>query len=154
MTTISARQEGPLPPSPEESSAFLRLPAELRNHIYNSSLVYDIEAFAETACIPALLSVNEQLREEYSGLFYSSTLIKVDAYYTETDSWCEVQGRYEKQALLETSTYADLFDFWSLASARRYCQRPCYNRENARRGILTVSTNAGFRRWQWTCFQD
>ncbi|KAH9840500.1 hypothetical protein Tdes44962_MAKER01700 [Teratosphaeria destructans] len=153
MTTILERQ-GALPHAPEQKSAFLRLPAELRNHIYDFFLINDIEAFAETACTPALLSVNEQLREEYAGLFYSSNLIKVDAYYTETDSWCEVQGRYEKQALLENSTYADLFDFWSLASARRYCQRPCYNRESARRGILTVSTPTGFRRWQWTCFQD
>ena len=127
----------------------LALPAELRNRIYEYLFAYDVEAFADNVHKPALLDSCRQLQSEYSGLFYNSNLIKLDAYYSETDSWCEIVGVKAKRDILEHSTFADLFDFWSLASARRYCQRVCYNRENVQRGIVTICTNAGFRRWQW-----
>lgn len=136
--------------NPQKQSAFLALPAELRNRVYEYALLDDIEAFAESVHTPALLAVCQLTEHEYGGFFYSTNLIKLDAYYHDTDSWCEVKGRREKQVVLEQATFADLFDFWSLASARRYCQRVCYNRENVRRGIVAISTNAGFRRWQWS----
>lgn len=110
----------------------------------------DVETFAESVRLPPLLSVSLQTHREYSSFFYATNLIKLDAYYHETDSWCDVKDKQAKQVILERSTYADLFDFYGLASARRYCQRICYNRENVQRGIVTIFTNAGSRRWQWS----
>jgi len=112
-------------------------------------MINDVEIFAETVRLPSLLYVSQQISQEYAGMFYDTNLIKLDAYYSGTDSWCQITDRLAKQRTLQQSSFADLFDFWSLASARRYCQRICYNRENVRRGIVTVWTNAGFRRWQW-----
>ncbi|KAK5124154.1 hypothetical protein LTR85_001857 [Meristemomyces frigidus] len=135
---------------PKRLSAFLALPPELRIRIYEYALVEDVENYAETVRKPRLLSVCRLTEHEYAGFFYDTNLIKLDAYYNETDSWCEVKERQAKQVILEQATFTDLFDFWSLASARRYCQRICYNRENVQRGIVAISTNAGFRRWQWS----
>ena len=128
---------------------FLGLPAELRVRIYEYALDNDLETFAESVREPALLSVCQLVHHEYASIFYATNCIRVDAYYHETDSWCEVTGHQAKQVIISRSTFGDLFDFWSLASARRYCQRVCYNRENVRRGILTITANAGPRRWQW-----
>lgn len=130
-------------------SPLMALPPELRNHIYEYTMINDVEIFAETVRLPSLLYVSQQISQEYAGMFYDTNLIKLDAYYSGTDSWCQITDRLAKQRTLQQSSFADLFDFWSLASARRYCQRICYNRENVRRGIVTVWTNAGFRRWQW-----
>lgn len=131
------------------SSPFLALPPELRNRIYDFALLADVERFAETPRIPTLLGVCRQVRHEYAGVFYGTNRVKLDAYYGETDSWCEVRGGKAKQAVLEHATFLDLFEFWSLASARRYCQRN--SRENVQKGLVTISTNtASFRRWQWS----
>lgn len=133
-------------------SPLLTLPAELRNTIYEHLLAHDIDAFADdpsTFSIPPLLTVCHQLCDEYSSIFFTSRHIKIDAYYNDTDSWCEVRDSTARQVILRQSTFSDLADFWSLASARRYCQRVCHSRQNAQRGIVTVMTNAGFKRWQW-----
>jgi len=151
-TTPSGQMTAAAPTyDPSESLHLLHLPAELRNRIYDFALSDDIEIFAETARLPSLLRANRQIHREYASVFYSTDRIKLDAYYQETDSWCEVAGWEGKQALLERSstTFVDLLDFWSLASARRHCQRIGLNRENLQRGIVTVSTSTGFRRWQW-----
>jgi hypothetical protein len=54
-----------------------------------------------------------------------------------------------KRAVLERQEIElkDLADFWSLASARRHCQHVGGDRQ---RGIMTVITTAGFRRWRWS----
>ncbi|KAK4550121.1 hypothetical protein LTR36_003088 [Oleoguttula mirabilis] len=135
---------------PQQQSTFLALPPELRNRVYKYILADDVELFAESVRKPALLAVCRLIEHEYAGVFYDTNLIKIDAYYSETDSWCEIRAGRAKQVILESATFADLFDFWSLASARRYCQRVCYSRENVQRGIVAISTNAGFRRWQWS----
>jgi len=133
-----------------KQSVLLALPAELRNRIYEYILIEDIKVFAENVRKPGLLSVCQQSQREYSGICYDNNLIKLDAYYSETDSWAEVRSKQAKQTTLERSTLRDLSEFWSLASARRYCQRTCYNGVNMQRGIVTVVTDAGFRRWQWS----
>lgn len=135
-------------------SPFLALPAELRNRIYELLVPYDIEAYADALRRPALLQVHPQVKREYTGLFYGSDLLKLDAYYDATDAWCSVSGAQAKLAILQKCTFTDLTDFWSLASARRYCQRVSYNRENVQRGIMTIATNAGFKRWQWSITGD
>ena len=129
---------------------FLGLPAELRISIYDYTLENDIETFADSAREPALLSVCRLIQHEYGSIFYATKLIRLDAYYNETDSWCQVTGRQAKQVILNRSTFSDLFDFWGLASARRYCARVCYNQENVQRGILTITGKAGPKRWQWS----
>ncbi|KXL41384.1 hypothetical protein M433DRAFT_148794 [Acidomyces richmondensis BFW] len=136
------------PPTPSD---LLRLPAELRNKIYDFTLPDSIEVFAETGHLPSLLRTSRQIHREYSSIFYSTDRIKFDAYYHETDSWCEIAGWEAKQAILEckNTVLVSLLEFWSLASARRYCQRSGLNRESLQRGIVTVATSTGFRRWQW-----
>jgi len=131
-------------------SPLLDLPAELRNRIYELLVPYDIEAYADNLRRPSLLQVGAQTKREYPGIFFGSDLLKLDAYYDATDAWCSVSGAQAKLAILQKCTFTDLTDFWSLASARRYCQRVSYNRENVQRGIMTVATNAGFKRWQWS----
>lgn len=137
------------PNAVNQDNPLLSLPAELRNSIYEYVLTDDVVAFADNMCSPSLLSVCNLIQDEYASLFYATNLIKLDAYYSNTDSWCEVKSASAKRNILEHSTFADLSDFWSLASARRYCQKVCYNRENVQRGIVTIVTKAGMRRWQW-----
>lgn len=129
--------------------AMLALPPEIRLLILESAFENDIHSFAETATTPALLRTCHTLRREYADLFYSSKSIKIDAYYGDTDSWADVSGARAKQAVIEQSAFTDLTTFWSLASARRHCQHAGRVGESARKGIMTVQTNAGSRRWQW-----
>lgn len=137
--------------TPPSSSPFLALPPELRNNIYAHTLPEDLAQFGETVTLPALLSTTPQLSDEYSPIFYLAPELKVEEYHSLTDAWTEVRELKAKRQILERSSYLDLYDFWSLASARRYCQRVGYGREGSvRRGIVTVVTRAGFRRWQWS----
>lgn len=133
------------------SSPLLALPPELRNNIYTFTLASDLSDFGETATLPSLLQTNIQLSTEYSPIFYLVPELKVEEYHSLTDTWTEVRELKAKRQILESSAYQDLYDFWSLASARRYCQRVGYGRAGSvRRGIVTVVTKAGFRRWQWS----
>lgn len=143
--TMSASRNQRQPP-------LLCLPQELRDVIYAYILIEDVEHFAETAQLPALLSVHPQIRHEYSARFYATPLLTLDAYYHATDSWCEIRGTAAKCAILERSHFTDLSMFWSLASARRYCQRGgiALGLEALGKGIVTVRTQAGTRRWLWT----
>ncbi|KAK3073875.1 hypothetical protein LTR53_004174 [Teratosphaeriaceae sp. CCFEE 6253] len=77
-------------------SLLLALPAELRNHIVELVLLEDLHHFPEPVCRPPLADVCRQLKREYSDIFYGSDLIKLDAYYSDTDSWAEIQGRAAK----------------------------------------------------------
>jgi hypothetical protein len=133
------------------ASALLSLPVELRDRIYDFLLPDDIELFAETAQVPPLLSVCHQTQNDYAPIFYGTTSIQVDAYYQDTDTWCDLRDAKAKRRVLEASTFADLSEFWSLASARRHCRHTSYGRGDMPRGIVTVLTNGGFRGWQWTC---
>lgn len=137
-----------------EQSQLLALPAELRNRIYDYLVSHDIETYADTPRNPALLDVSEQLHREYSSVFFGSDHLKLDAYYNATDTWAAIHNAKAKRAIIGRSTFTDLSDFWSLAAARRYCQRVCYNRENLQRGIMTVSTDAGLKRWHWSVSED
>lgn len=133
-------------------SPLLALPPELRNNIYTFTLATDLSSFGETATLPPLLQTHPQLRHEYGPIFYLTPHLKIEEYHRLTDTWTEIRGLKAKRQILEASAYLDLYDFWSLASARRYCQRVGYGREerSVRRGIVTVVTRAGFRRWQWS----
>ena len=130
-------------------TTLLSLPAEMRNRVYDLILPDDIHTLADTMRKPALLSTNTQIRHEYSSIFNGSNLIRIDCYYSETDSWAEVRGWQAKQVVLANSIFTDLSDYWSLASARRHCQHYGYGSEAVRRGIVTVQAQAGMRRWQW-----
>jgi hypothetical protein len=130
----------------QDSSALLNLPAELRNTIYEHHLPHAFAIYADTLRPPALLQVSRQIQREFAGVFYSSDCLKLDVYYSITDSWCPLVEALAKRAVLESKgiELKDLADFWSLASARRHCQHVVGNRQ---RGIMTVMTPAGFKRW-------
>jgi hypothetical protein len=131
-----------------DSSALLGLPAELRIHIYELYLPDSLATFADTLRPPALLRVSRHVQHEFAGIFYGSECLKLDAYYSATDLWCPLADAGSKRAVLENQEIElkDLADFWSLASARRHCQRVGGDRQ---RGIMTVMTSAGSRRWMW-----
>lgn len=133
----------------QDSSALLNLPAELRNNIYEHHLPHALDIYADTLCLPALLQVSRQIQREFAGVFYSSESLKLDIYYSSTDTWCPLVAASAKRAVLESQEIElkDLADFWSLASARRHCQHVGGDRQ---RGIMTVVTTAGFRRWRWS----
>ena len=133
----------------QDSSALLNLPAELRNAIYEHHLPHALAAYADTLHPPALLQVSRQIRREFAAVFYSSDCLKLDIYYSGTDTWCPLVEARAKRAVLERQEIKlkDLADFWSLASARRHCQHVGGDRQ---RGIMTVVTTAGFRRWEWS----
>ncbi|KAK3713887.1 hypothetical protein LTR37_008137 [Vermiconidia calcicola] len=63
----------------ERRPAFLRLPAELRNHIYgvvaDESSRLDVSRF-EPYCLPSLLGVNRQIREEFIPIYYSIHILQ------------------------------------------------------------------------------
>src|SRR4051812_42764220 len=119
-----------------DSSALLNLPAELRNTIYEHHLPHALATYADNLRLPALLQVSRQIQREFAGVFYSSERLKLDVYYSSTDSWCSLVAARAKQAVLESQeiTLKDLADFWSLASARRHCQHVGGDKQ---RGIMT-----------------
>jgi hypothetical protein len=123
----------------QDSSALLNLPAELRIAIYEYHLPHALAIYADTLRPPALFQVSRQIQREFAGVFY----------YSSTDSWCPLVEARAKRAVLESqeTVLKDLADFWSLASARRHCQHVGGDRQ---RGIMTVMTTAGFRRWMWS----
>lgn len=133
----------------QDSSALLNLPAELRNAIYEHHLPHALDTYADTLRPPALLLVSRQIQREFASVFYSSESLKLDVYYSSTDSWCPLVEACAKRAVLERQEIElkDLADFWGLASARRHCQHMGGDRQ---RGIMTVMTTAGFRRWRWS----
>lgn len=130
-------------------SPLLNLPAELRNTIYEHHLPQALDTYADTLRPPALLQVSRQIRREFAGVFYGSDSLKLDVYYNSTDSWCPLPDARAKRAVLESQEIElkDLADFWSLASARRHCQHVGGDRK---RGIMTVMTTTGFRRWMFS----
>jgi hypothetical protein len=132
----------------QDASALLNLPAELRNAIYEHHLPHALATYADTLRPTALLQVSRQVQHEFASIFYSSGCLKLDVYYSSTDSWCPLAEARAKRAVLESqeTKLKDLADFWSLASARRHCQHVGGDR---RRGIMTLMTTAGFRRWMW-----
>lgn len=134
---------------PSQPARLLSLPAELRNKIYEHHLPDSLAAYADNLRPPPLLQVSRQVRREFAGIFYSSECLKLDVYYSSTDSWCPLAEAQAKRAVLASQEMElkDLADFWSLASARRHCQHVGGDRQ---RGIMTVMTPAGFRRWMWS----
>ena len=133
---------------------FLTLPQELRDQVYEHLLPSTLATFADKLHPPALFQTNRQLRAEFSSVFYASDSLRLDAYYSGTDTWCALTDARAKRVVLESAgergEFKDLADFWSLASARRYCQHVVGGQRG--RGIMTVMTEAGFRRWMWlTC---
>ena len=133
----------------QDSSALLDLPAELRITVFEHHLPHALAAYADTLRPPALLQVSRQVQREFAGVFYSSECLILDVYYSSTDSWCPLVDARAKRAVLESQEIElrDLADFWSLASARRHCQHVGGDKQ---RGIMTVMTTAGFRRWLWS----
>jgi hypothetical protein len=133
----------------QDARALLNLPAELRNTIYEHHLPHALTTYADTLHPPALLQVSRQVRREFASVFYGSECLKLDIYYSSTDIWCPLVDARAKRAVLESKEirFKDLADFWSLASARRHCQHVGGDRQ---RGIMTVMTTAGFRRWMWS----
>lgn len=133
----------------QDASALLNLPAELRITIFEHHLPHALAIYADTLHPPALFQVSRQIQREFAGLFYSSESLKLDVYYSSTDSWCLLVDARAKRAVLESQEIElrDLADFWSLASARRHCQHVGGDKQ---RGIMTVMTTAGFRRWLWS----
>ena len=133
----------------KHTETLLTLPPELRNLIYDFLVPHDMSLFAETLSTPSLLSASSRLRREYLSVFFGSDLLTLDAYNGATDSWYSITSTKARLAALRGATFIDLSDFWSLAAARRHCQRLAYNREDAGRGILTVRMGGGVKRWQW-----
>jgi hypothetical protein len=133
-------------------SSLLTLPAELRIRIYECHLPDALAVFADTTVPPTLLQTSRQVRSEFADVFYGSECLKLDAYYSNTDAWCPLAGATAKRAVLEGAKIQlkDLADFWSLASARRYCQHVVGDRG---RGIMTVVVKGGFTRWMWSSAQ-
>ena len=132
-------------------SCFLALPGELRNRVYDFIVVSDLQAFADQARKPPLLDTSSQLSDEYSSVFFGSELLKFDAYFGEASIWQQVHNKQSKRLIFENCVFTDMLDFWSLASARRYCQRLYSDWQgNIRTGIMTIQTRSGIRRWQWS----
>lgn len=133
------------------ASPLLALPPELRNHVYDFIVLSDLQAFADQMIKPALLKVSPQLGDEYSRVFFGSELLKFDAYFGDAGTWQQIQNKQSKRMIFEACVFTDMLDFWSLASARRYCQRLYSDWQgNIRTGIMTIQTRSGIRRWQWS----
>ena len=129
----------------------LALPAELRNRIYDFLVLSDLQTFADRMAKPALLKVCSQLGNEYSAVFFGNELLKFDAYFGDAGTWQKIEGKQSKRLIFETCVFTDMLDFWSVGSARRYCQRLYSDWQgNVRTGIMTIQTRSGIRRWQWS----
>lgn len=136
------------------TSGLLALPAELRNRIYDCVATIDLETFADKMTKPGLLKASSQLRTEYSDVFFGSDLLRLDAYSGISNTWQQVQNKRAKRTIFEGCIFTDLLEFWSVGSARRYCQRLYSDWQgNVQTGIMTINTGAGIRRWQWSLAQ-
>ena len=137
--------------APNKEVHLLTLPPEIRNEIYTHLAHLDLEIFAETTAQPALLQTSHQLRDEYSSIFFSHPGLQIEAYHGLDNSWTTIRHMPTKRRVIEESLLTDLLHFWSLASARRYCQRIYSDHQGAvETGIITIRTRAGIRRWQWS----
>ena len=135
-------------------SHLLALPAELRMRIYDYVTMGDLQTFVDKMTKPSLLKTSRQIREEYPDIFFSNEALKVDAFYGAAGEWHQIRNQQTKRAIFEDCIFTDLLEFWSLASARRYCQRLYSNWQgNVQTGIMTVMTRSGIRRWQWSLAQ-
>jgi hypothetical protein len=100
---------------------------------------------------PGLLKTSTQIRGEYSDVFFGSELLKFDAYVGEVGVWQQIKTKQGKRTIFETSIFTDMLEFWSVASARRYCQRLYSDWQgNVRTGIMTIQTRSGIHRFQWS----
>ena len=86
----------------QASSALLNLPAELRIAIYEHHLAHALDIYADDLRPPALLQVSRQIQREFVNVFYSSVCLKLDVYYSSTDSWCPLVEARAKRAVLES----------------------------------------------------
>ncbi|KAF2165033.1 hypothetical protein M409DRAFT_24420 [Zasmidium cellare ATCC 36951] len=131
-------------------SRFLLLPRELRDAIYEFAMINDIEMLSEHLMKPSLLRVCRQTNEEYADIFFSNHLLRLDTFSGQPPTWTSVQDKDEKQAIFENCVFRNLTDFWSLGSARRFCQRRFDDLGgDLKVGILSTPTVTGLRRWQW-----
>ncbi len=131
--------------------ALLSLPGEIRNTIYALLVISDLEALAETMTKPLLLRTSHQLRKEYSDVFFSYSTLQIDAYHGLRNTWTTLQQPQAKRKVFEQCVLTDLLHFWSLASARRYCQRVYSDYQGGiETGIMTVRASDGIKRWQWS----
>lgn len=132
-------------------SQLLRLPVELRCRIYDFVVPSDLQSFADRMAKPGLLKTSTQIRGEYSDVFFGSELLKFDAYVGEVGVWQQIKTKQGKRTIFETSIFTDMLEFWSVASARRYCQRLYSDWQgNVRTGIMTIQTRSGIHRFQWS----
>ena len=132
-------------------SPLLRLPVELRCQIYDFVVPSDLQSFADRMATPGLLKTSKQIRDEYSDVFFGSEFLKLDAYFGEVGVWQQVKTKQVKRAIFETSIFTDMSEFWSLASARRYCQRLYSDWQgNVLTGIMTIVIRSGIYRFQWS----
>ena len=141
------------------------LPGELRNRIYDFLSTIDLETFVERTCKPGLLQASTQFRREYSDVFFANPALEIDAYSGHENGWRQIKSKQAKRMIFEQCVFIDLLDFWSFASARRYCQRMYSDWQgNVQTGIMTIRTRGGIKRWQCTwhreaggrlrCFED
>lgn len=138
-----------------EASPFLRLPRELRDAIYEYAILNDLDTFSEDLTKPSLLRVGRQIHDEYADCLFNGNVLRVETFSGQPPSWTSVQSKDEKQKIFENCVFRNLTDFWSLGSARRFCQRRFDDLGGILKvGILTVSMADGLRRWQWNMTDD
>lgn len=131
----------------------LSLPAEIRNLIYEFTVIADLETFIDKATKPGLLNTSKQLRQEYINIFFANPALQIEVYTGPPTGWQKVQDPESKCAVFEASTLTSSVNFWSLGSTRRYCQREYSNFQgNIENGIMTIKMfrSTGIHRWQWS----
>lgn len=142
---------------PNPSNGLLSIPAELRNAIYEQTLINDIHPITDfdPTRQPTLFAVCKQTANEYRPIFYASDLLAIDEYYPETDSWITIHGHEAKRAVIEdvNIVFSNLVGKSSLASARRSCQWTSYTKKTSRRGIMTVGSGDAVRWWRWSVLE-
>ena len=135
----------------ETVSPLLLLPVELRHRIYEYTATADLEIFADKTIKPGLLSTSKQLQKEYRPFFYDHASLNIEGIIRVDGEWEQFEDRDVRSRVFEQSFFTDMVDFWSVASARRYCRCLFWAEEGRlRTGVMSINTKGGIKRWQWT----
>lgn len=131
----------------------LFLPAEIRNLIYKYTTNADLDTlFNNKKTKPGLLQTSQQLRNEYSSVFFDNDRLSFDAYDGPTTGWRKIHSLEAQCKIFESASLSSILGIWSLISARENCMRECERWQGvAQTGIITVKMESGIHRWRWSC---
>ena len=89
MAEIIIVDETPL--EANKRCSLLKLPPEIRNHIYDFVADYEVNAHIKSCRRPGVFAVCRQIRSEFLSWYYSPELMKAEFYDRSSEKWEKVE---------------------------------------------------------------